>query len=204
MFSAESGSREEPLAAGGDRALYISFKSSSDCSSIPCLQRCCSWLHFTFSSKSSIVFSSPATDLSANSTPVCLLEFIGRNLCLFLVFVSFSRVLLFSSSQTLQVQLHQSDSLIRLSTMALCQLSSLLCACQVSPNNPQLRISSAAQSCPTPFDLMDCSKPGLPVHHQLLEFTQTHVHCISDAIQPSHPLLSPSPPTFNLSQHQGL
>ena len=51
---------------------------------------------------------------------------------------------------------------------------------------------------------MDCSLPGLPVHHQLPEFTQTHVHRVSDAIQPSHPLLSPSPPTFNLSQHQGL
>ena len=51
---------------------------------------------------------------------------------------------------------------------------------------------------------MDCSTPGLPVHHQLLEFTQTHVHWVSDAVQPSHPLLSPSPPTFNLSEHQGL
>ena len=53
-------------------------------------------------------------------------------------------------------------------------------------------------------DPMDCSMPGLPVHHQLPEFTRTHVHWVSDAIQPSHPLLSPSPPTFNLSQHQGL
>ena len=51
---------------------------------------------------------------------------------------------------------------------------------------------------------MDCSMPGCPVHHQLLEFTQTHVHWVGDAIQPTHPLLSPSPPTFNLSQHQGL
>ena len=51
---------------------------------------------------------------------------------------------------------------------------------------------------------MDCSIPGLPVHHQLLELTQTHVHWVSDGIQPSHPLLSPSPPAFNLSQHQGL
>ena len=51
---------------------------------------------------------------------------------------------------------------------------------------------------------MDCSTPGLPVHHQLAEFTQTHVHWVSDAIQPSHPLSSPSPPTFNLSQHQSL
>ena len=51
---------------------------------------------------------------------------------------------------------------------------------------------------------MDCSMPGLPVHHQLLEFTQTHVHWVNDAIQPFHPLSSPSPPTFNLSQCQGL
>ena len=51
---------------------------------------------------------------------------------------------------------------------------------------------------------MDCSMPGLPVHYQLPELTQTHVHWVGDAIQPSHPLLSPSPPAFNLSQHQGL
>ena len=52
--------------------------------------------------------------------------------------------------------------------------------------------------------LCDCSTPGLPVHHRLPEFTQIHVHQVNDAIQPSHPLSSPSPPTFNLSQHQGL
>ena len=57
---------------------------------------------------------------------------------------------------------------------------------------------------PTLFDPMDCSTPGLPVHHQLPAFTQTHVHRVGDAIQPSHPLSSPSPPAFNLSQHQGL
>ena len=51
---------------------------------------------------------------------------------------------------------------------------------------------------------MDCSTPGLPVHHQFLDFTQTHVHWVDDAIQQSHPLSSPSPPTFNLSQNQGL
>ena len=66
------------------------------------------------------------------------------------------------------------------------------------------QFSSVAQSCLTLCDLMDCSTPGLPVHHQLLEFTQTHIHQVSHAIQPSHPLLSPSPPTFNLFQHQGL
>ena len=51
---------------------------------------------------------------------------------------------------------------------------------------------------------MDCSMPGLSVHYHLLEFTQTHVHWVSDAIQPSHPLSSPSPPSLNISQHQGL
>ena len=66
------------------------------------------------------------------------------------------------------------------------------------------QFSSVAQLCPTLCDPTDCSMPGLPVHHQLLEFTQTHVHRGGDAIQPSHPLSSPSPPAFNLSQHQGL
>ena len=67
-----------------------------------------------------------------------------------------------------------------------------------------VQFSSVAQSCPTVCDPMDCSLPGLPVHCQLPEFTQTHVHWVSDAIQPSHPLSSPSPPAFSLSQHQGL
>ena len=65
-------------------------------------------------------------------------------------------------------------------------------------------LSSFAQSYLTLCDPMNCSTPGLPVHHQLPELTQTHVHRVGDAIQPSHPLLSPSPPAFNLSQHQGL
>ena len=67
-----------------------------------------------------------------------------------------------------------------------------------------VQFSSVAQSCPTLCDLMNHNTPGLPVHHQLLESTQTHVHWVGDAIQPSHPLLSPSPPALNLSQHQGL
>ena len=66
------------------------------------------------------------------------------------------------------------------------------------------QFSSVAQSCPTVCNPMDCSTPGLPVHHQLPEPTQTRVHWVGDAIQSSHPLLSPSPPTFKLSQHQGL
>ena len=64
--------------------------------------------------------------------------------------------------------------------------------------------SSVAQSCPTLCDPMNRSTPGLPVHHQLPEFTQTHVHRVGDAIQPSHPLSSPSPPAPNPSQHQSL
>ena len=67
-----------------------------------------------------------------------------------------------------------------------------------------VQFSSVTQSCPTLCDPMNRSTPGLPVHHQLLESTQTHVHGVSDAIQPSYPLLSPSPPALNLSQHQGL
>ena len=65
-------------------------------------------------------------------------------------------------------------------------------------------VSSVAQSCPTLCDPRNRSTPGLPVHHQLPAFTQTHVHQVSDAIQPSHPLSSPSPPTPNPSQHQSL
>ena len=71
---------------------------------------------------------------------------------------------------------------------------------QVSGN---VQFCSVAQSCPTLCDLMNRSTPGLPVHHQLPESTQTHVHRVSDSIQPSHPLSSPSP-ALNLSQHQGL
>ena len=70
--------------------------------------------------------------------------------------------------------------------------------------NEIVEFSSVAQSCPTLCDPMDCSTPGLPVHHQLPEFTQTHVHWIDDGIQPSHPLLAPSSPAFNLSQNQGI
>ena len=74
--------------------------------------------------------------------------------------------------------------------------------CPLQPN--YFQFSSVAQSCPTLCDPMNCSTPGLPVHHQLLEFTETQVHQVSDAIQPSHPLSSPSPPAPNPSQHQGL
>ena len=73
-----------------------------------------------------------------------------------------------------------------------CHIWPLSCCCSV------------AQSCPTLCDPMHCSTSGFPVLHHLLELAQTHVHRVGDAIQPSHPLSSPSPPAFNLSQHQGL
>ena len=67
-----------------------------------------------------------------------------------------------------------------------------------------VQFSSVAQSCPTLCDPMDCSTPGFPVHHQFPELAQTHVHRVGDAILPSHPLSSPSPPAFSHSQHPGL
>ena len=73
---------------------------------------------------------------------------------------------------------------------------------EINPCTCQIR--SVAQSCPTLWDPMNHSTPGLPVHHQLLEFIQTHVHRVRDTIQPSHPLSSPSPPAPNPSQHQSL
>ena len=72
------------------------------------------------------------------------------------------------------------------------------------PRTDSTQCSSVAQSCPTLCDPMNCSTPSLPVHDQLLEFTQTHVHQFGDAIQPSHPLSSPSPPAPNPSQHPSL
>ena len=73
---------------------------------------------------------------------------------------------------------------------------------QGSPKHSSALFSSVAQLCPTLCNPMNRSTPGLPVHHQLPEFTQTHVHRVGDAIQPSHPLSSPSPPAPNPSQHE--
>ena len=80
----------------------------------------------------------------------------------------------------------------------------LLLGRKVMTNLSSVQFSSVTQSCLTLCDPMNRSKPGLPVHHQLSEFTQTHVHRVCDAIQPSHPLSSPSPPALNHSQHQSL
>ena len=75
----------------------------------------------------------------------------------------------------------------------------------ITQNAPQVyQYGSVVQSCPTLYDPMNRSTPGLPIHHQLPEFTQTHVHQVSDAIQPSHPQSSPSPPAHNPSQHQSI
>ena len=70
--------------------------------------------------------------------------------------------------------------------------------------HPEDQFSSVTQSCPNLCHPMDCSVPGFPVHHQLPNLTQTYVHWVTDDIQPSRPLLAPSPPAFNLYQHQGL
>ena len=72
----------------------------------------------------------------------------------------------------------------------------------VTRDGGSVQFSSIAQLSLTLCEPMDCSTPGLPLHHQLLEFAQTHVHWVGDAIQPSHPLSTPSPPAFSLSQHQ--
>ena len=76
--------------------------------------------------------------------------------------------------------------------------------CKQDLTTYKYQLSSVAQSCRTPCDPMNRSTSDLPVHHQLPEITQTHVQWVGDAIQPSHPLLSPSPPALNLAQHQGL
>ena len=99
----------------------------------------------------------------------------------------------------------QYSSFKQLSQMWLMRLRGLFVVntlCNLSATYSSVR--SVAQSCPTLCDPMNCSTPGLPVHHQHPEFTQTHVHWVHDAIQPSHPLPSPSPPAPNPSQHQSL
>jgi len=87
-------------------------------------------------------------------------------------------------------------------TFVLCNMVTTMAVANTSINSVQF--ISVSQLCLTLCDPMDWSTPGFPVHHQLPKRTQTHVHWVGDAIQPSHPLLSPSSPTFNLSQHQDL
>ena len=89
------------------------------------------------------------------------------------------------------------------SSLHILDTSNLSDMCLASISSQSVQFSSVAQSCPILCDPMNLSTPGLPVHHQLPEFTQTHVHQVSDVIQPSHPPSSPSP-ALNLSQYQGL
>ena len=105
--------------------------------------------------------------------------------------------------QNLELWRVESSSLSGDWTQAPCIGSSVL-ATGLLGKSLSVQFSSVTQSCPTLCDPMNCGTPGLPVHHQLLEFTQTYVHWVGDAIQPSHPLSSPSPPALNLSQDQGL
>ena len=99
---------------------------------------------------------------------------------------------------------HTCSVVLSLSCAQLCATQWTV-ACQESfSSNTLIQFSLATQSYPTVCNPMDCSTPGFPVHYQLPELTQTRVHCVGDAIQPSHPLSSPSPPALNLSQHQGL
>ena len=123
---------------------------------------------------------------------------------------------MWSHREGLDWETEQQQSLILAECQLKMDISENLKSCQVakegnvftvwlllSPWYQWVAVNSVTQSCPTIWDPMDCSTPSFPIHHQLLEFAQTHVHRVSDAIQPSHPL-SPSPPAFNLSQHQGL
>ena len=126
------------------------------------------------------------------------------------LFVVCQTSLSITNSQSL-LKLMSIESVMPSNHLILCHpfllLPSIFSSIRVSSNKegrPSVQISSVDQSCLTFCDPMDCSTPGLPIHHQFPEFTRTHVHWVGDAIQPSHPLSFPSPPAFTLSQHQGL
>ena len=104
-----------------------------------------------------------------------------------------------------RLELPDPSQLIKTSYNSVCLVYQIL----ISQRTPYFQcllhqFSSVAQSCPALCDPMDCSMPDFPVHHHLPELTQTHVHQVGDTIQPFHPLLTPSPPAFSVSQHQGL
>ena len=114
------------------------------------------------------------------------------------LFLHFVDNLLSEDSTTVFLILHKKRLVLNK-----CLINVFLCF-SLSISSYSVQFSSVAQSCLTLCDPMNRSMSGLPVHHQLLEFTQTHVHRVSDAIQPSHPLSSPSLPAPNPSQHQSL
>ena len=121
-------------------------------------------------------------------------------ICWKVVFLRVSVCLVISwSASALKVLSECASAKWRAGEKQMVQTNQKLCS-----NVDLVRFSSVAQSCLTLCDPMNLSTPGLPVHHQLPESTQTHVHWVGDAIQPSHPLSSPPPPALNLSQHQGL
>ena len=109
---------------------------------------------------------------------------------------NFQMTVLYTTRISVLGNLQNSESFVKCSSLSFMSIRDYL-------TERGLQFSSVAQSCPTLCDPVDCSMPGLPVYHQLPEFTQTPVHRVGDAIQ-SHPLSSPSTPAFNLSQHEGL
>ena len=126
---------------------------------------------------------------------------ISYSLCLAYLFLAYTLMLIKS---WLRCRLIRETSLPDCSVHSIQHLSICFLSLHLAPSCFLVQFSSTAQLCPTLCDPMDCSTPEFPVHHQLPELTQTRVHRVADAIQPSHPLSSPSPPAFNLSQHRGL
>ena len=125
-----------------------------------------------------------------------LWQFLKRKECVRIGVDHWSRRL---DSGSFSITCRMPDSLFR------CYLAAWSMACRIAKGAVGAReLRSVARSCPNLCNPMDCSAPGLPVHHQLLELIQTHVYRVSDAIHPLHPLSSSSSPAFNLSQNQGL
>ena len=100
--------------------------------------------------------------------------------------------------------LNVSNGFINISSFYKYSHTSFLTLCVLKCLLQKVQFSSVTQCCPTIYDPIDCSMPGFPIHHQLPELAQAYVQRVSDAIQPSHPLLSSSPTAYNLSQHQVL
>ena len=119
--------------------------------------------------------------------------------------ITFELTFLFLLSRYLGIYLSNNRATLRVTFWRTAELFSKESTSLYKPtSNLSVQFSSVAQSYPTLCDPMDCSTLGLPVHHQFLEYTQSHAHWVGDAIQPTHPLSSSSSPTINLPPHQGL